>query len=126
VARQFVDGPDDNMRYFCFSVTHSAGSIALDEWEHMDQLTTHTEAYLKDAEVSRAVDRLVSLLCALRCAAEWGAAVTLNHICKSAVAGRITFSPLLILLVLFGSVGYVYTDEYFPIEEFSFRLTHVC
>jgi hypothetical protein len=93
VARQFVGGPADDNRYFRFSVMHGAGSVALDEWEHMDELMAHADAYLKDAEVSRAVDRLVSLLCAPGRAAEGGAAVTLNHICKSSSNGTKILFP---------------------------------
>jgi hypothetical protein len=82
MARQFVGAPADDNRFFRFSVTQGAGSIALEEWEHVDELTAHTHAYLKEAEVSHAVNCLVSLLCAPGRAAEGGAAATLNHVCK--------------------------------------------
>ncbi len=42
MVRQCVGAPADDNRYIRFSVTHGAGSIALDEWEHVDELTvTH-------------------------------------------------------------------------------------
>ncbi len=81
-ARQFVGGLADENCYFRFSVTHGAGSIALDEWDHLDKLTAHTEAYQKDAVVTRAVDRLVALLCRPGVTADGGAVLTLNHLCK--------------------------------------------
>ncbi len=46
-------------RYFRFSVAHGANGISLEEWQRLDEMTTHTEVYLKDAEVTRTIDRLV-------------------------------------------------------------------
>jgi hypothetical protein len=79
-ARRFRNTPD---RYFRFSVTHGAGEISLEEWQRMDELTAHTDAYLKDVVVSRSVDKLVSLLCGRQ---ESGAysnpVITLDGLCK--------------------------------------------
>ncbi len=80
-ARQFQNQPD---RYFRFSVTHGAGEISFAEWQRMDELTAHTDAYLKDAVVSTSVDRLVNLLCGRQ---ESGAynnpVIPLSSLCKS-------------------------------------------
>jgi predicted acylesterase/phospholipase RssA len=81
-ARQFVNAPN---KYFRFSVAHGAGDVALDEWTRVDELTAHTAAYLKDAAVSHAVDRLVKLLCEGRASGyPSGPEVTLDTLCTCA------------------------------------------
>jgi hypothetical protein len=80
-ARQFHNQPD---RYFRFSVTHGAGEISLAEWQRMDELTAHTDAYLKDAIVSGSVDRLVGLLCGRQESSTYNnPVITLDSLCKS-------------------------------------------
>jgi hypothetical protein len=81
VARQFRSEPPD--RYFRFNVAHGASGISLEEWERLDEVTQHTEAYLKDAEVTRAIDRLVKLLCEPARSAEEGPHITLDNLCTS-------------------------------------------
>jgi hypothetical protein len=80
MARQFREPLD---RYFRFSVAHGASGILLEEWERLDEVTQHTEAYLKDTEVSRAVNRLVKLLCQPGQAAEGNSQITLDNLCTS-------------------------------------------
>jgi hypothetical protein len=80
VARQFRDPLH---RYFRFSVERGAEGISLDEWERLDEVTQHTDAYLKDAEVSRSVDRLVKMLCEPARATEEGLHITLDNLCTS-------------------------------------------
>jgi hypothetical protein len=80
VARQFRDPPD---WYFRFSVAHGIGAISLDERERLDEVTQHTEAFLKDAEVTRTIDQLVKLLCGTRDTDEEGSSINLYLLCKS-------------------------------------------
>ena len=47
--------------YFRFNVVHGAQGISLEEWEKMEELTTHTKAYMK-AE-SQSIDKIVAVLC---------------------------------------------------------------
>jgi hypothetical protein len=80
VARQFRDPPD---RYFRFSVAHGAEGIALEEWKRLDEVTQHTEAYLKEAEVTRSINRLVRLLSEPGRSFDEGSQITLDALCTS-------------------------------------------
>ena len=59
VARRFRNHPDV---YFRLNVAHGAGSIALDEWEKMGQVISHTRAYMQEISVSRSLDSIVEYL----------------------------------------------------------------
>jgi hypothetical protein len=48
--------------YFRFSVVHGSQGISLDEWERMGELTQHTQAYMTDTAVSKAIDEVVDIL----------------------------------------------------------------
>ncbi len=60
-------------------MAHGASDISLEEWERLDEVTQHTKAYLQNAEVSRAVDRLIKLLCEPGRSAEEGSYITLEN-----------------------------------------------
>jgi hypothetical protein len=84
VARQFGGGGEGHVqRYFRFSVAHGTSGISLEEWQRLDEMTTHTAAYMMDEEVTRSIDRLVKLLCQGTGAALDGSGLTLDNICTS-------------------------------------------
>ena len=64
--------------YFRFNVVHGAEGISLEEWKKMGDLTQHTNAYIADPTVSKAIDEVVDILCKPR-----GTSATLGNICQS-------------------------------------------
>ena len=48
--------------YFRLNVHRSVGRMALDEWQKLGNITLLTNNYLKEAAVSREIDRLVNIL----------------------------------------------------------------
>ena len=59
VERRFRNHPNV---YFRLNVAHGAGSIALDEWEKMGHVISHTRAYMQEISVSRSLDSIVEYL----------------------------------------------------------------
>ena len=49
--------------YFRFSVSYGAGSISLEEWERMGEITSHTKSYLRDPLVTESINSIVEILC---------------------------------------------------------------
>jgi predicted acylesterase/phospholipase RssA len=49
--------------YFRFNVTHGPGQIPSEEWQRMDEVKTHTKAYIQGIEISEAIDAVVLHLC---------------------------------------------------------------
>ncbi|KAL8671111.1 MAG: hypothetical protein Q9168_004380 [Polycauliona sp. 1 TL-2023] len=60
LEKRFKYSPD---RYFGYSVTHSVGSVSLEEWKIIDKVQIHTKAYMNEAVVSSSIDKVVSILC---------------------------------------------------------------
>ena len=60
LAGRFRQPPD---RYFRYSVSHSVGNISLEEWRKMNDVQSHTKAYMKEVEVSSSIDKVVKILC---------------------------------------------------------------
>lgn len=56
MAARFIQ--TDN-RYFRFSVTHGVGIISMEEWRKMNEIQTHTRAYLQEVAVSSSINRVV-------------------------------------------------------------------
>ncbi len=88
VARQFGDPVD---RYFRFSVAHGAEGISLEEWKKLGEVTQHTEAYLKDIEATRSIDRLVKLLSESDRSFDEGSQITLDNLCKRFISNSSHF-----------------------------------
>jgi hypothetical protein len=78
LAQQFKDNPH---HYFRYSVTHGAGNISLAEWEKMEDMETHTKAYLKEVSVSSSIDAVVKILCQSKDVPVSG--ITLRSLCQS-------------------------------------------
>jgi len=57
--KKFQDGPHI---YFRLNVRRSVGRMALDEWQKLGNITLLTNDYLREAAVSREIDRLVDIL----------------------------------------------------------------
>lgn len=82
LKEQFLETPGT---YYRFNVTHSVGSISLDEWGRLSEIQTHTIAYLFDPQVSKSVDAVVKVLAeqGKQEAAQSQGRVTLGSICMS-------------------------------------------
>ena len=50
------------IRFFRYSVTHGAGSISLEEWKKIDDVQTHTEAYMREVAISSSINMAVKIL----------------------------------------------------------------
>ena len=60
LAQRFKGAPD---LYFRFTVTHGARDISLEEWEKMQEMETHTKAYMEEVNISASIDAVVRILC---------------------------------------------------------------
>ena len=60
LAGRFRQSPD---RYFRYSVSHGVGNISLEEWKRMNEVQTHTKAYMEEIEVSGSIKKVVEILC---------------------------------------------------------------
>jgi predicted acylesterase/phospholipase RssA len=54
---------DHKKFYYRFNVEHGAEGMSLEEWEKMDEMRAHTNAYMSKVAVSKAIDEVVEMLC---------------------------------------------------------------
>ena len=77
LAKQFRQSPN---RYFRYNVSHGVGCISLEEWREMDDVQSHTKAYVAEVEVSSSIDRVVEILC--RASEDRQSELSLQSICQ--------------------------------------------
>ncbi|KAK3171221.1 hypothetical protein OEA41_003305 [Lepraria neglecta] len=92
LARRFRQSPN---RYFRYNVSHGVGNISLEEWKKMNEVQTHTKAYLEEVDVSSSIDKAVEIL--VRGGEARRSELSLQSICSvvpGSVAGPTSRSPM--------------------------------
>ncbi|KAK0477682.1 acyl transferase/acyl hydrolase/lysophospholipase, partial [Armillaria novae-zelandiae] len=59
-ARQYNRSPGT---YFRFNVTHGTGVLAVDDWQREADILAHTNAYLRDPNISEKIEEIIESLC---------------------------------------------------------------
>ncbi|KAK0502448.1 acyl transferase/acyl hydrolase/lysophospholipase [Armillaria luteobubalina] len=59
-ARQYNSSPGT---YFRLNVTHGTGDLAVDDWQRETDILAHTNAYLRDPEISTKIEGVIESLC---------------------------------------------------------------
>jgi len=78
LAGRFRQSPH---RYFRYNVAHGVGNISLEEWKKMNEVQTHTKAYMEEVDVSSSIDRAVDILC--QASEDRRPELSLQSICQS-------------------------------------------